>query len=115
MSPTRRYPFEREEHEALRAQARRFAEREIAPHAAEWDEAGEFPRELYKRFAEAGLLGLGYPEELGGLGGDESHGYVAGEEILIAGKSVGTLIGIGSHAIALPPILKHGTEEQKRR
>ncbi len=115
MAQTRRYRFEREEHETLRQQARRFAEREIAPHAAEWDDAGEFPRELYTLYAQAGLLGLGYPEELGGLGGDQSHAYVAAEEILIAGKSVGALIGVGSHAIALPPILKHGTEEQKRR
>jgi acyl-CoA dehydrogenase len=115
MARIRRYRFEREEHETLRQQARRFAEREIAPHAAEWDEAGEFPRELYKLYARAGLLGLGYPEELGGLGGDQSHAYVAAEEILIAGKSVGALIGVGSHAIALPPILKHGSEEQKQR
>jgi acyl-CoA dehydrogenase len=115
MVQTRRYRFEREEHETLRQQARRFAEREIAPYAAEWDEAGEFPRELYTRYAEAGLLGLGYPEEVGGLGGDHSHAYVAAEELVIAGKSVGAVIGVGSHAIALPPILKHGTEEQKRR
>jgi acyl-CoA dehydrogenase len=109
------YRFETEEHATLRVQARRFAEREIGPHAEAWDEAGEFPRELYKHYAEAGLLGLGYVEELGGMGGNASHSYVASEEILLAGKSVGTLIGVGSHAIALPPIVEHGTDEQKRR
>jgi acyl-CoA dehydrogenase len=109
------YRFETEDHATLRAQARRFAEREIAPHAAEWDEAGEFPREMYKRYAEAGLLGIGYAVELGGVGGDASHSFVAAEEIVLAGKSVGTCIGVGSHAIALPPIVKHGTDDQKRR
>lgn len=109
------YRFETEEHAALRVQASRFAEREIAPHASAWDEAEEFPRDLYRRFAEAGLLGIGYPEEIGGAGGDASHAYVAAEEIVLAGKSVGTCIGVGSHAIALPPIVKHGTPDQIRR
>jgi acyl-CoA dehydrogenase len=109
------YRFETEEHSALRTQARRFAEREIAPHATAWDEAEEFPRELYERYSQAGLLGIGYPEDLGGVGGDASHAYVAAEEIVLVGKSVGTCIGLGSHAIALPPIVKHGTLEQKRR
>jgi acyl-CoA dehydrogenase len=99
----------------LRLQARRFAEREVAPHAAAWDEAGEFPRDLYKQFADAGILGIGYPEALGGVGGDLSHSCVASEEILVAGKSVGVCMGVGSHAISLPPIVRHGTEEQKRR
>jgi acyl-CoA dehydrogenase len=109
------YRFETEDHAALRREARRFAEREIAPHATAWDEAEEFPRELYKRYAEAGLLGIGYPEDLGGVGGDASHSYVAAEEIVLVGKSVGACIGVGSHSIALPPIVKHGTPEQKQR
>jgi acyl-CoA dehydrogenase len=102
-------------HRELREQARRFAAEEIAPHAHEWEEAEEFPRELYKRLAEAGLLGLGYPEELGGSGGDIGHAFVASEEMVLAGKSVGTCVGLGTHAIALPPILELGTEDQKRR
>ncbi len=109
------YIFETEEHRALREQARRFASREIAPHALEWEEAGGFPRELYRRMAEAGLLGLGYPEEYGGAGGNLSHSLVAAEEMVTAGRSVGTCVGLGSHGIALPPIVRFGTEEQKRR
>lgn len=109
------YCFETEVHDELRAQARRFASSEIAPHALEWEEAEEFPRELYTRFAEAGLLGLAYPEELGGSGGDLGHAFAVSEELVLAGKSVGTCVGLGSHAIALPPIVRLGTEEQQRR
>jgi acyl-CoA dehydrogenase/citronellyl-CoA dehydrogenase len=58
------------EHEELRATIRRWVEREVAPHVAEWDEAGEFPRSLYERAGELGFLGLKYPVELGGQGGD---------------------------------------------
>jgi acyl-CoA dehydrogenase len=111
----REYCFETDVHAELREQARRFAAEEIAPHAQEWEEAEEFPRELYKRMAEAGLLGIGYPEELGGSGGDIGHAFVASEELVLAGKSVGTCVGLGTHAIALPPILALGSDEQKRR
>jgi acyl-CoA dehydrogenase len=110
-----RYRFETEEHAALRVQARRFAEREIAPHATDWDEACEFPRALYGRAAEAGLLGLAYPQALGGAGGNLGHSLVVTEELILAGTSVGTCVGLGSHGIALPPIVRHGTEEQQQR
>jgi acyl-CoA dehydrogenase len=110
----RGYCFETDVHGELREQARRFAADEIAPHAHEWEEAEEFPRELYKRLAETGLLGLGYPEELGGSGGDIGHSFVASEEMVLAGKSVGTCVGLGTHGIALPPIVELGTEDQKR-
>ncbi len=109
------YRFEGEVHSELREQARRFASTEIAPHAHAWEEAEEFPRDLYERFAKAGLLGIGYDEALGGSGGDLSHSFVAAEEVVLAGKSVGTCVGLGSHGIAIPPIVKLGTEEQKRR
>src|ERR1043165_3064024 len=93
------------EHAQLREQVRRFASTEIAPHAHAWDEAEEFPRELYAKAAAAGLIGVGYPEEYGGGGGDLSHGLAASEEMILAGKSVGATVGLGSHGIALPPIL----------
>lgn len=109
------YLFETDEHRALREQVRRWAEREIKPHAHEWDEAEEFPRELYRRAAEVGVLGVGYPEEVGGAGGDATHMLVAAEEMIRAGHSVGTCVGLGSHAIALPPIVKHGTPEHRAR
>lgn len=110
-----RYLFETEEHAALRAQVRRWAEREVAPHADAWEEAEEFPRSLYQSAAAAGILGVAYPEALGGVGGDLSHAVVAAEEMIVRGRSVGTTVGLGSHAIALPPILRAGTEAQKAR
>lgn len=109
------YLFETDEHRALREQVRRFASTAIAPHALEWEEANEFPRELYQQSAEAGFLGTGYPEELGGDGGDLTHVLVAAEEMVLGGKSVGTCVGLGSHGIALPPIVKFGTDAQKER
>jgi acyl-CoA dehydrogenase len=110
-----RYFFETEEHETLRRQVRRFAERHIRPHAQAWDEAEGFPHELYAAAASAGITGIGYPEAYGGAGGDFSHAMVASEELVLAGHSVGATVGLGSHAIALPPILKLGSEEQKQR
>jgi acyl-CoA dehydrogenase len=109
------YLFETDEHRALREQVRRFAAAAIAPHAHAWEEANEFPRELYQQSAEAGLLATGYPEEVGGDGGDLSHVLVSAEEMVLAGKSVGTCVGLGSHGIALPPIVKFGTDAQKER
>lgn len=113
--PSKNYLFETDEHRALREQIRRFAANTIAPHAHAWEEANEFPRELYVQAAKAGFMGIGYPEEHGGNGGDLTHILVAGEEMVLAGKSVGTLVGLGSLGIALPPIIKFGTDEQKER
>jgi len=109
------YLFETDEHRALREQVRRFAASAIAPHAHAWEEANEFPRELYQASAGAGFLATGYSEEVGGDGGDLSHVLVAAEEMVVAGKSVGTCVGLGSHGIALPPIVKFGTDAQKER
>ena len=109
------YLFETDEHRALRAQARRWAAAEVRPHARTWEEAGLFPRDLYRSAAAAGLLGIGHPEAYGGGGGDVTHLCAAQEEVVLAGASVGTAVGLGSHHIALPPILSAGTEDQKRR
>ncbi len=109
------YLFETDEHRALREQIRRFAANEIAPHAHSWEEANEFPRGLYRAAAKAGFLGVGYPEELGGNGGDLTHVLCAAEEMVLAGKSVGTLVGLGSHGIAIPPIIRFGNDEQKEK
>lgn len=113
--PSKSYLFETDEHRVLREQIRRFAANTIAPHAHTWEEANEFPRELYLQAAKAGFMGLGYPEDLGGNGGDLTHILVASEEMVLAGKSVGTVVGLGSLGIALPPIMKFGTDEQKER
>jgi acyl-CoA dehydrogenase len=109
------YLFETEEHSAIRASARKFAQAHIAPHGAEWEEDEEFPIELYRTAATAGMTGIGYPESIGGQGGDLAHVLVASDELVIAGRSVGTVVGLGSHGIALPPIVRFGTLEQQRR
>lgn len=106
---------ENETHATLREQARRFARTHIAPNARAWEEANEFPKELYQSLAQAGLLGVAYPEAYGGGGGDISHGLAVGEELVLEGKSVGTVVGLGSHGIAAPPILGFGSEAQKQR
>ncbi len=105
-----------EEHEELRATVRRFVSREIAPHVAEWEEARQFPRELFNRCAALGFLGLKFPEELGGQGGTHLHDAVWVEELARSGGSGGVAAGLNAHAsIAMPPIFNFGTEEQKRR
>ncbi len=106
--------FHDETHEALRDATAAWVRAEITPHALSWEEANLFPLELYKKAGEAGILGVGYPAHLGGGGGDVFHHLVVTEE-LVRGGSVGTAVGLGSHAIAVPPILKLGTEEQKQR
>src|SRR4029077_822714 len=60
-------------------------------------------------------MGLGYPESAGGGGGDITHVLVADEELVLAGKSIGTVVGLGSHGIALPPIIRFGTPAQIER
>jgi acyl-CoA dehydrogenase len=109
------YLFETEEHATLRKSIRAFAEKRVAPNALAWEEACEFPKSLYKEAADAGFLGISYPESVGGHGGDLTHVLVAAEEMVVAGKSVGTCVGVGSHGIALPPILLLGSEQQKQR
>ena len=109
------YPFETEEHAAVRQTARRFAQAHIAPHGASWEEDEEFPVELYATAARAGITGIGYPEAMGGQGGDLGHVMVASEELILAGRSVGTVVGLGTHGIALPPIVRFGTPEQQQR
>ncbi|MBX3197668.1 MAG: acyl-CoA dehydrogenase family protein [Labilithrix sp.] len=109
------YLFETDEHAQLRETVKRFSQKHIAPHARVWEEAEEFPRELYRTAAEAGLLGISYPVEDGGAGGDLTHALAAAEEMVLQGHSVGTCVGLNSHGIALPPIVRLGTAEQKQR
>jgi acyl-CoA dehydrogenase len=112
MTPTP--PFT-EEHEELRESIREFLDRELAPHAQEWEREQWFPDEVFAKLAAQGLLGLKYPTELGGQGGDYLHEAVLVEELSRIGSG-GTAAGIGAHVnIATPPIWKFGTEEQKQR
>jgi acyl-CoA dehydrogenase len=101
-------------HDDFRVGLRRFVEREVAPHVDAWDEAGEFPRDLYRRAAALGLLGLGYPEVLGGTPCDLATRLVAVEEIARAGSG-GLLASLFSHNIGLPPVLAAGSEALKAR
>src|SRR6202161_54093 len=104
-----------EEHEELRQSARGFIERELAPHAQQWEEERWFPDEVFPKLAAQGLLGLKSPERYGGQGGDYLHEAVLCEELARAGSG-GTAAGIGAHVnIATPPIWRFGTEEQKQR
>jgi acyl-CoA dehydrogenase len=104
-----------DEHEQLREAIRRFVVSELRPHAQEWEDARWFPNEVFHRMAELGFLGLKYPEEYGGEGGDFVHDAVLSEE-LPRGGSGGLSAGIGAHVgIATPPIWKFGTDDQKRR
>lgn len=100
-------------HRELAERARRFAAAEIAPFAASWEEAEEFPRELYRRAGQAGLLAVGYAADVGGAGGDLFHRLVVAEE-LIRGTSVGTAVALCSHAVALPALIAHGGDDLRR-
>src|SRR5213595_3584941 len=104
-----------DEHEQLRQSARGFIERELTPHAQRWEDEKWFPEEVFAKLAAQGLLGLKYPEEYGGQGGDYLHEAVLCEEMARIGSG-GAAAGIGAHVnIATPPIWKFGTEEQKQR
>ena len=107
-------PFYTADHEAFRDVMRRFVSREIEPYAHEWDEAGEFPRELYRKAAEIGLLGLGFPEEYGGVAADQFMKIVASQELARAGAG-GVSSSLMSHTIGSPPIARAARPEIKAR
>src|SRR6266571_4706591 len=108
------HPLFTEDHERLRAVVREFAESELAPHAAEWEREG-FPDWVFKRMGDLGLLGVRYPVEYGGQGGDWGHTLVVAEELARAGSGgVGMAVAVQTD-MATPPILKFGTEDQKQR
>src|SRR3546814_13763851 len=109
-----RSPYYDETHEALAQSVRRFVAREIAPNIDRWEAEGELPRELHKKAAEAGILGLRYPEEYGGnsAGFDHFHSLLVPEELAPVGAG-----GRGAYLLAprlrLPPILHPGLEQPK--
>src|SRR6516165_7064233 len=109
-----RSPFYTAEHDAFREVMRRFVEKEIAPYAHEWDEAGEFPRALYAMAADIGLLGLGFPEEYGGSPADQFMKIVASQELARAGAG-GISASLMSHTIGSPPIARAARDEVKAR
>ena len=103
-----------EEHDRLRESIRRFVQKELAPHAEEWEET-TFPDSVIRRMGELGFLGLSVPEQYGGQGGDYYANLVLAEEMAGA-HSGGLAMGVAVHTdMATPPILAFGTEEQKQR
>lgn len=108
-------PFDTPERAAFRDMVRKFCAQELTPHAQEWDEAGEFPRELHYKAAELGLYGLGIDEEYGGLGfADPFMSAILNEELSQCG-ALGLTAGLFTNYIAQGPIHDLGNEEMKKR
>ncbi|MFB9902968.1 acyl-CoA dehydrogenase family protein [Allokutzneria oryzae] len=103
--------FDTPERDALRESVRAFVRREVHPHLAEWERAGEVPRELHRKAAEAGLLGIGFDEKVGGEGGDLVDVSVVTEEVIRAGGSSGLVAALFTHGISLPHIVDAGGDE----
>lgn len=107
------YPLT-DEHKMLRDAARDFAQKEIAPVAAEFDESGEFPHATIKKMGELGFMGIEIPEEYGGSGMDTLAFVLALEEICKVDASHGVIMSVNS-SLYCHGILKFGTEEQKKK
>jgi len=107
------YPLA-DEQKMIRAAARDFAQKEIAPIAAEFDESGEFPRATIKKMGELGFMGIEVPEEYGGAGMDTLAYVLALEEISKADASHGVVMSV-NNSLYCHGILKFGTEEQKKK
>jgi alkylation response protein AidB-like acyl-CoA dehydrogenase len=101
-------------HEELRLHIRRFLEKEVVPHLDEWEET-LFPDSIFRRFGELGFLGLRYPQELGGQGGDYFSAVVLSEEMARAHcGGLGMAVAVQTE-MATPPVFKFGTDAQKSR
>jgi acyl-CoA dehydrogenase len=107
-------PFQAE-HEDFRSEVREWLDAELRPHVDEWERAEWTDQAAFGKLADRGWLGLTYPEEYGGSGKDAVYGAVFSEELARCGSG-GMAAAIGAHVgIALPPVLRFGTEEQRRR
>ncbi len=111
-----RSPFYDATHEAVAQAVRRFVERDATPHIDAWEAAGEVSRELHRKAGQAGILGMGFPEEYGGTseGFNIFHHLVKVEELARPGAG-GFMAGLLTHNVALPPILLLGSAEIKQR
>jgi acyl-CoA dehydrogenase len=109
----RREPFS-DEHEMLRRTLRAFVEKEVTPHVAAWEDAGQIPRAFWRRLGELGFLGLEFPAEYGGGGGDFLSSVVLGEEMARC-RSGGVAFSVLVHTdMSSPWLVRYGTEAQKR-
>jgi acyl-CoA dehydrogenase len=104
-------PFSTPERVQLRELTRAFVQREVLAHLDGWERAGEVPRSLHRKAAELGLLGIGFPESVGGQGGDALDVLVVTEELIRAGGSSGLVAALFTHGIALPHIVASGDRE----
>lgn len=101
-------------HDMVRKSVREFVKKEVLPHIEDWEEQGGFPRSIFEKAGDVGILGIGYPEAYGGTPGDIFYKIAACEELMLSGSG-GFAASIGSLDIAIPPILNLGTEEQKQK
>ncbi|WP_394840990.1 acyl-CoA dehydrogenase family protein [Pendulispora brunnea] len=107
--------FNTPERFALRQTVRKFVQKDVLPRLDAWEQAGELPRELHKRAGDLGLLGISFPEEAGGVGGNAIDGVVLTEELLYAGASGGLAASLFTAAIAVPHIIAAGNPEHIER
>jgi acyl-CoA dehydrogenase len=104
-------PHRREEREALRETAREFTRREVTPYLQEWEDAGEVPRALHRTAARQGLLGVSFPESVGGEGGDLLDSIALQEAMFEAGASSGLMAALFTSGIALPHLAASGNAD----
>ncbi len=105
-------PFQTPERLALRETVRRFVGTEILPFQEQWERAGELPRELHEKAGAHGLIGLSYPESVGGGGGDAIDALVLAEEFHYAGAAGGAFASLFTSGISLPHIVHAGDQAQ---
>ncbi|MFD4294248.1 acyl-CoA dehydrogenase family protein [Rhodococcus sp. NPDC058505] len=103
------------ERRELRETVRRFVEKDVLPQQDAWERAGELPRDLHRRAAELGLLGVAFPESVGGGGGDPVDAIVICEEMHYAGCSGGLFASLFTSGIALPHLVAAGDPGQVER
>ena len=99
-----------EDREALKAAAAEFTRREIFPHMQEWEDAGALPRELHRKAADAGLMGIGFPESVGGDGGGLLDTIAVQEGMFSEGATSGLMSALFTHGISCPHIAAHGSQ-----
>jgi acyl-CoA dehydrogenase len=111
-----RSPFYQETHLAWAASVRKFVQQELVPNVDAWEAAGELPRALHKKAAAAGLIGMGFPAELGGFtdGIDAFHSVVTSQELALLGAG-GVPASLLTHGIGLPPVVRFGSDAMKQR
>ena len=97
-----------DDREALREVAREFTRREVTPYLQAWEDAGEVPRELHRAAARQGLLGVAFPEDVGGEGGDLLDSIAVQEAMFDEGASSGLMAALFTSGIALPHLVASG-------